>query len=116
MNHLLIAFPDRWTADYLNNPDIQAILGIDRKHSNYTMNSPDIHTRFTTQDFWSFRGEDYLAALLERGIRALIYVGDTDWIANWVRMSRPLRMDRELGSQSAELYDSHLLHRSVTNA
>ncbi len=43
----------------------------------------ELNARFA-EDSWSFRAEHYLAALLERGIRALIYVGDTDWICNWV--------------------------------
>ncbi|RPD60753.1 alpha/beta-hydrolase [Lentinus tigrinus ALCF2SS1-6] len=78
----------KWIIDYLNTPNTQAILGIDPLHSNYSMQSEEIFARLYTQDFWSYRGEDYLAALLERGIRTLIYVGDTDWIANWVGNER----------------------------
>ncbi|RPD77060.1 alpha/beta-hydrolase [Lentinus tigrinus ALCF2SS1-7] len=78
----------KWIVDYLNTPNTQAILGTDPQHSNYNMQSDEIFARFSPQDFLSYRGEDYLAALLERGIRTLIYVGDTDWIANWVGNER----------------------------
>ena len=36
-------------------------------------------------DPYFYAAEDYLAALLERGVSALIYVGASDWICNWVR-------------------------------
>ena len=35
---------------------------------------------------FSFPAHYYIAALLERGIRALVYVGATDYICNWVRL------------------------------
>lgn len=31
---------------------------------------------------------EYVAALLERGVRVLIYVGTYDWICNWVGNER----------------------------
>jgi carboxypeptidase C (cathepsin A) len=30
----------------------------------------------------------YVSALLERGVRVLVYVGEYDWICNWVGNSR----------------------------
>ena len=32
----------------------------------------------------AFPAQLYIAALLERGVRVLIYVGANDWICNWV--------------------------------
>ncbi len=32
--------------------------------------------------------KDYVAALLERGVKVLIYVGSYDWICNWVGNER----------------------------
>lgn len=31
-----------------------------------------------------FPTQFYIAALLERGVRTLLYVGANDWICNWV--------------------------------
>lgn len=33
----------------------------------------------------------YVAELLERGVKVLIYVGDLDWICNWVGNERWVR-------------------------
>lgn len=35
----------------------------------------------------AFPSQFYIAALLERGVKALLYVGANDWICNWVRAS-----------------------------
>ena len=59
------------------------MLGVDGHHSNYSWLNMELNARFIA-DIWSFQAEHYLAALLERGIKALVYVGDTDWICNWV--------------------------------
>ena len=65
---------------------MQALLGVDPAHSNYTAINMELNARFEAAgDFYSFRAEDYVAALLERGVDALIYAGATDWICNWVR-------------------------------
>ena len=87
----LILTLDRHINAYLKNPTTQAALGVDSQHPNFTVIDYELNSRFQASgDYWSFRAEHYLAALLERGIRALIYVGATDWICNWVR---PLRRD-----------------------
>ncbi|RDX51142.1 serine carboxypeptidase [Lentinus brumalis] len=88
--------------DYLNSPEVQSELGVDQHHSNYSWMNFELNARFA-EDNWSFRAEHYLAALLERGIRALIYVGDTDWICNWVGNER---MTRELEWTGQEAYQS----------
>ncbi|KAI0640108.1 serine carboxypeptidase [Trametes polyzona] len=74
---------------YLNNPHVQSILGVDGPAANYSWLSMDLNTRFTERgDHWSFPAEYHIEALLERGVRALIYVGATDWICNWVGNER----------------------------
>lgn len=79
---------DRDIAAFLNDPSTQARLGVDVRHANWSTINYDLNSRFTSGgDLWSFRAEHYLAALLERGVRALIYVGATDWICNWVNPS-----------------------------
>ncbi|KAI0673817.1 serine carboxypeptidase [Trametes maxima] len=75
--------------EYLNTPHIQSLLGVDPAASNFTSINFELNGRFTEHgDPWSFPAEYYVAALLERGVRALIYVGATDWICNWVGNER----------------------------
>ena len=74
--------------DYLNKPEIQAQIGVDPGHTNFSVINFELNERFYNagEDF-IYRAEDYLAALLERGVRALVFVGATDWICNWVGSS-----------------------------
>lgn len=44
----------------------------------------EVNGRFGTTLDQFFPTEYYIAALLERGVRVLIYVGENDWICNWV--------------------------------
>ncbi|KAI0720036.1 serine carboxypeptidase [Cerioporus squamosus] len=90
---------------YLNDPETQAKLGVNQKHNNFTWLDWDLNARFAP-DYWSFRAEHYLAALLERGIRVLIYVGDTDWICNWVGNER---MTVELEWTQQEVFSNQSL-------
>ncbi|KAH9849189.1 serine carboxypeptidase [Lenzites betulinus] len=76
-------------SEFLNNPSIQSSLGVDGPGSNYTWANMDMNGRFESHyDYWSFRAQDHISALLERGVRALIYVGASDWICNWVGNER----------------------------
>lgn len=76
----------RYVQDYLNNAHVQSLLGVDPAVVNYTWANMELNGRFDEHsDYWSFQAEHHVAALLERGVRALIYVGATDWICNWVR-------------------------------
>lgn len=53
-----------------------------------------VHDDFFEYDAHHFPTQTYVAALLERGIRALFYVGVTDWMCNWVRAARTPRAHR----------------------
>ncbi|CDO73952.1 hypothetical protein BN946_scf185016.g109 [Trametes cinnabarina] len=44
-------------------------------------------------DWFSFPAQLYIAALLEHGVRALVYVGATDFICNWVTHFEALVFD-----------------------
>ena len=82
------SLPVRDIETYLNNPTTQAALGVDPEHGNYSVIAWDLNSRFSASgDPWNFRAEHYLAVLLERGLRVLVYVGDTDWACNWVSSS-----------------------------
>ncbi|KAI0686213.1 serine carboxypeptidase [Earliella scabrosa] len=88
-------------ATYLNNPSTQAALGVDPRHAaNFSHSNGEIFKQFETGgDFWNFRAEHYLEALLERGVRVLIYVGENDWVCNWVGNNR-MTLDLEWTSQA----------------
>lgn len=82
----LYSRPHRYVQEYLNNAHIQSLLGVDPAAVNYSWVNMELNGRFDRHsDYWSFQAEHHVAALLERGVRALIYVGATDWICNWVR-------------------------------
>ncbi|KAI0368897.1 serine carboxypeptidase [Pilatotrama ljubarskyi] len=86
---------------YLNNPRVQSLLGVDPPARNYTPVDMSLNRRFEQSgDFWSFPAEYHLAALLERGVRALLYVGATDWSCNWVGNER-MTLALEWSSQDA---------------
>lgn len=48
--------------------------------------SLDVNAAFAQTLDNAFPSQFYIAALLERGVRALVYVGDTDFMCNWVRV------------------------------
>ncbi|TRM68590.1 peptidase S10 serine carboxypeptidase [Schizophyllum amplum] len=67
---------------YLNHPDTQALLGVAR---NFTMSSSVVSASFLAHmDKWASPTQYYVAGLLERGVRMLIYAGTYDWQCNWV--------------------------------
>ncbi|KAH9939582.1 Alpha/Beta hydrolase protein [Amylocystis lapponica] len=79
----------RAIGSYLDRPDIRATLGVDPAISgNYTSCSDSVGIAFNANMDSFFPTQYYLAALLERGIRVLIYVGANDWICNWVGNER----------------------------
>ncbi|KAM5543859.1 hypothetical protein V8D89_002476 [Ganoderma adspersum] len=74
-------------ADFLNKKHTQSLLGVDPsvRGPNFKWNSDAVGQAFwETLDTSSFPAHYYIAALLERGIRTLIYVGATDFICNWM--------------------------------
>ncbi|KAJ8482319.1 hypothetical protein ONZ51_g5445 [Trametes cubensis] len=76
----------RYLEDFLSNNKTQDLLGVDPpKRGNFSFGSRKVAEDFDTAvDWFSFPAQYYLAALLERGIRALVYVGATDYICNWI--------------------------------
>ncbi|EMD33573.1 hypothetical protein CERSUDRAFT_117687 [Gelatoporia subvermispora B] len=73
---------------FLNRPDIQLKLGIDDAARNYSLGNHDVGLAFERRHDDIFPTQYYIASLLERGIRALIYVGANDWICNWIGNER----------------------------
>ncbi|KAK1217826.1 hypothetical protein PQX77_019499 [Marasmius sp. AFHP31] len=76
---------------YLSDPHLRKQLGVDSHPSipkNYSGVSWDVKAAFDlSQDFYH-TSNAYVAALLERGIRALIYVGTYDWVCNYIGIER----------------------------
>ncbi|TBU41993.1 serine carboxypeptidase [Dichomitus squalens] len=73
--------------DFLNNNHTQALIGVDKSLRGHTFNwsSQTVHQAFVANlDHYAFPAQYYIGALLERGVRALIYVGATDYICNWM--------------------------------
>ncbi|KAL1663142.1 Alpha/Beta hydrolase protein [Schizophyllum commune] len=69
-------------ASYLNSPSTQSLLGVER---NFTMSSSDVNAAFSSHlDKYVMPTQYYVAGLLERGVRVLIYAGTYDWQCNWV--------------------------------
>ncbi|OBZ78169.1 Carboxypeptidase Y [Grifola frondosa] len=74
---------------YLNRADVRSMLGVDPAIGNYSTYSPEVGQAFAASlDKFSFPAQYYIAGLLERGVRALIYAGANDWICNWVGNER----------------------------
>ena len=82
----------RAIGSYLDQPHIRAVLGVDPSlTSNFTSCSSSVGAAFSaSQDSIKSPTKFYIAALLERKVRALIYVGANDWICNWVCTRVPL--------------------------
>ncbi|KZS95430.1 peptidase S10, serine carboxypeptidase [Sistotremastrum niveocremeum HHB9708] len=81
----------RHIKDYLNLPSTRKELGVSPLLENTTFQScnMDLNLAFAL-NLDMIRGHTpyYLENLLDRGVRVLIYVGDYDWIANWVGNER----------------------------
>lgn len=80
------------------------MLGVDASVGNFTSCSNKVGYAFAeTMDINTHQTQFYVAELLERGIRALIYVGTYDWICNWVGQFIPVGSERQLDSHSPQV-------------
>ncbi|CAE6534090.1 unnamed protein product [Rhizoctonia solani] len=70
--------------DFLDLPETRKALGVHPSIGNYTGCSHDVGMRFSASLDHYHSNQWYVAGLLERGIKVLIYVGTYDWICNWV--------------------------------
>ncbi|KAF7302811.1 Carboxypeptidase [Mycena kentingensis (nom. inval.)] len=72
---------------FLNRKDVQETLGVER--TNYTSCSPKVMADFGWLQHDLMHGStEYVAGLLERGVRVLIYAGSYDFICNWLANER----------------------------
>ncbi|KAH9924334.1 serine carboxypeptidase [Epithele typhae] len=102
-----VCYPD--VAQFLSSAKTQALLGVDSHKTNFSTHSALVSDAFEQSgDYHSFRADHYLAALLERHVRVLIYVGTNDWIASWVgneRMTFKLEWTQQDVYQTAGKHD-----------
>ncbi|KAL0949670.1 hypothetical protein HGRIS_009708 [Hohenbuehelia grisea] len=79
----------RHIRNYLDKPSVRTQLGVDPVVSgNFTSCSNKVGFAFSqTQDILH-PTHDHVGALLEHGVRVLVYVGSYDWICNWVGNER----------------------------
>jgi cathepsin A (carboxypeptidase C) len=64
---------------YLNRPDIQQILGVDR---DYKGCNTDVNIRFMMAGDWMRPYVTLVPELLDEGVKVLIYAGDADYIVS----------------------------------
>ncbi|KAF9076682.1 peptidase S10 serine carboxypeptidase [Rhodocollybia butyracea] len=70
--------------DFLNLPETRELLGVETPN-NFTPCSPEVGADFNAHmDKYNNPTEYHVAALLDRGVRVLIYAGTYDWQCNWV--------------------------------
>jgi carboxypeptidase C (cathepsin A) len=74
---------------YLDLPSTRALLGVDLSiTSNFSSCNYDVLGAFRTAQDGYHQTYTHISELLERGVRALIYVGTYDWICNWIGNER----------------------------
>lgn len=92
---------------YLSKPSIQDTLGIDpAKRGNFSLYGEAVALAFDLTLDVPHASPRNVAALLERGVRILIYAGDYDFACNWVgqeRWTRALDWTRRDGFAEAQL-------------
>lgn len=69
---------------FLDQPATRELLGV-QSPNNFSACNREVGTNFNLHmDKWAVPSQHYVAGLLERGIRMLIYAGTYDWQCNWV--------------------------------
>ncbi|KAL5531735.1 hypothetical protein ACEPAG_4612 [Sanghuangporus baumii] len=70
--------------EYLNLPATRSLLGA-KAPQNFTSCSNEVGRGFRMHtDKFAHPTQQYIAELLTRGVRVLIYAGTYDWICNWI--------------------------------
>ncbi|KAF9475350.1 serine carboxypeptidase [Pholiota conissans] len=75
--------------NYLDNKWVRQLIGVDSTiTSNFTSCNTEVQKAFLATQDMLHPTADYIASLLERGVRVLIYVGSYDWVCNHVGNER----------------------------
>ncbi|KAF4563804.1 hypothetical protein EYR36_003046 [Pleurotus pulmonarius] len=78
----------RHIREFLNASDTRELIGADPAVANFELINTKLHDAFFNNLDHMHTSVEHVAALLERDIRVLIYVGSYDWIAHWVGNER----------------------------
>lgn len=73
---------------------MRKLLGIEPSFGNFSLHSDEVFFAFAERLDGAFPTQHYIASLLERGVRVLLYQGVNDLLCNWVRMLFPSRTTR----------------------
>lgn len=71
--------------DYLNLASTRSILGVESPNNFSACSNSVGHDFNMHMDQWASPTQFYVAGLLDRGIRVLLYAGTYDWQCNWVQ-------------------------------
>ena len=90
---------------YLNQPHISKELGIDPGFGNYSWVSSPVSDAFEASGDSYHANQLYIAELLARDVKILIYAGTLDFICNWIGNEKwTLEMEwfgqKDFGSQA----------------
>ncbi|KAF8443143.1 Alpha/Beta hydrolase protein [Boletus edulis BED1] len=79
----------KYVTNYLDLPATRTLLGVDPSvTSNFSSCNDAVFNAFTNAQDGLHETYTHISGLLERGVRALIYVGTYDWICNWIGNER----------------------------
>jgi hypothetical protein len=83
------SYLSRYISEYLDKPDVRSLLGVrPNVTGNFTPCSDTVFEAFTRSQDVLRSSFEYVAEILERNVKVLIYVGTYDWICNWVGNER----------------------------
>ncbi|TDL20451.1 alpha/beta-hydrolase [Rickenella mellea] len=77
-----------WIDQYLNQPSVRSTLGVDSSFGNFSGAAIDLQMAFIRNGDMFHQNQPYIAELLERGLKVLIYAGSYDFICNWIGVER----------------------------
>ena len=78
----------RFIVEYLNTAPVRKLLGVESSLGNYSLFDEAMGIAFNLAGDLYHQNEHYVAELLERGVKVLIYVGEYDFICNWLGNER----------------------------
>ncbi|KLO15312.1 alpha/beta-hydrolase [Schizopora paradoxa] len=108
-NHDVDCYPEQPDIEtFLSQKWVQKEIGVDPSFGNFSSISMNVNFAFWASGDPLYQNSHYLAELLERGVRVLIYAGTYDWIANWVgneRWTREMVWSGQAGYVKEELVD-----------